>query len=228
MADFKGFPKELPAFFQKLSKNNTKLWFNEHKSDYETFVKQPCIDFVTAMGERLEAIVPTINAIPKINQSLFKIHRDVRFSPDKRPFKNNMGLWFWEGEAKRMECSGFYFHLENKQIMMGAGLYMLPKPLLERYRNAVVDKKYGKKLPTIVNKLVKNGYSIGRQHYKKTPRGFDGTHPNAEFLLFSGLHTGIDMSIPKEFFNKEMVDLAFEHYKKMLPLHQWLNEAVVG
>ena len=227
MSDFKGFPKQLPKFFQDLAENNSKLWFNENKSDYENYVKHPCIDFVNAMGEKLETLVPMINAIPKVNQSLFKIHRDVRFSPNKLPFKTNMGLWFWEGTAKRMECSGFYFHVEGKQLMLGAGLYMLPKPLLERYRNAVVHKNHGKKLPTIVKKLVKNGYTVGRKHYKKTPRGFDASHANADFLLFNGLHTGIEMKIPKEFYTADVVDLAFEHYKNMLPLHQWLTEAVV-
>ena len=228
MTEFKGFPKELPAYFQNLAKNNNKLWFNEHKSDYEDFVKQPCIDFVSAMGERLQVLVPGINAIPKINQSLFKIHRDVRFSPDKRPYKTNMGLWFWEGKGKRMECSGFYFHLEKEQILFGAGVYLFPKPLLERYRNAVVDKKHGKKLPAIVKNLAKGGYRMGGKHYKKTPRGFDASHPNAEFLLYKGLHAGIEMNIPKVFYTEKVVNLAFEHYKNMLPLHQWLNEAVVA
>ena len=227
MSDFKGFPKELPVFYRNLAKNNTKLWFNDHKSEYENFVKQPCIDFVEAMGERLEEIIPTINAIPKINKSLFKIHRDVRFSPDKRPFKTNLGLWFWEGDGKRMECSGFYFHLEGNQLMYGAGIYMLPKPLLERFRNAVVNDRHGKKLQKITTQLAKNGYTLGRKHYKKPPRGFDASHPLAEFLLFNGLHTGIEIKIPKEFYKEEIVDLAFEHYKNMLALHQWLNEAVV-
>lgn len=227
MADFKGFPKELPVFFKELTENNTKLWFNEHKREYEQFVKQPCIDFVNTMGKKLEAIVPGIHAIPKVNQSLFKIYRDVRFSSDKRPFKTNLGLWFWEGLAKRMECSGFYFHVEGTELMLGSGIYMFPKPLLARFRDGVVHDKHGKELRAVTKKMVKQGYNLGRLHYKKTPRGFDGSHPNAEYLLFNGLHTGVTTPIPDAFYAADMVDLAFQHYKNMLPLHQWLNRVVV-
>lgn len=228
MAEFEGFPKELVVFFNDLAKNNTKLWFNEHKRNYEQFVKKPCIDFVNAMGEKLETIVPGIHAIPKINQSLFKIHRDVRFSNDKRPFKTNMGLWFWEGVARRMECSGFYFHLEGNELMFGAGIYMFPKHLLENYREAVIHRKLGPELPDIIENLTGQGYNIGRKHYKKTPRGFDKTHANADLLLFNGLYSGVSMSIPDAFYSSDIVDLAFKHYHNMIPLHDWLNRAVVS
>ena len=58
------------------------------------------------MGKKLRQIAPGVNAIPKINQSLFKINRDVRFSKDKSPYKTYMGIWLWEGNRKRMESSG--------------------------------------------------------------------------------------------------------------------------
>ena len=228
MSEFTGFSKEMTGFFKELAANNTKLWFNEHKKTYKLSVKKPCMDFVDAMGQKLGTLVPGIHAIPKINQSLFKIHRDIRFSNDKRPFKTNMGLWFWEGVGKRMECSGFYFHLEEDQLMLGCGIYMFPKELLASFREAVVDKKFGKQLPGVIKKLTGNGYNIGRLHYKKTPRGFDSSHPNAEYLLYNGLHAGITMPIPDAFYSADILDLAFEHYQKMLPLHQWLNKAVVG
>ena len=110
MSAFKGFPRELVRFFNGLRKNNTKEWFQDHKQDYEDHVKQPSMEFVMAMGEKLKTVAPKIHAIPKVNQSLFRLNRDTRFSKDKRPYKANLGIWFWEGDRKRMECPGFYFH----------------------------------------------------------------------------------------------------------------------
>jgi len=117
MAKFNGFPRQYFTFFNQLKKNNTREWFEEHRGDYDEFVLDPAREFVIAMGEKLRKIAPAVNAIPKINQSLFKINRDVRFSKDKSPYKTNMGIWFWEGRGKRMESSGFYFHFADIQHM---------------------------------------------------------------------------------------------------------------
>jgi uncharacterized protein (TIGR02453 family) len=82
-------------------------------------VKGPSGAFVVSMGAKLKAISPAIKAIPKVNQSLFRVNRDTRFSADKSPYKTNLGIWFWEGEKKRMECPGFYFHLDTENLMLG-------------------------------------------------------------------------------------------------------------
>ena len=223
MTAFNGFSKELPRFFQNLKKNNTKRWFEKHRSEYEEFVMVPAREFVSAMGARLRKIAPEINAIPKINQSLFKINRDVRFSKDKSPYKTCLGIWFWEGNRKRMECSGFYFHLEGDKLMLGSGIYMFPRPLLTLYREAVVDKKLGPQLQKVANFLAEKGYQVGGKHYKRVPRGYDAAHPSSEFLLYNGLHAMVESGIPAEFYSEALVDYAFWHFQNMLPLHEWLK-----
>ena len=147
--EFHGFSKETLKFFENLKKNNTKKWFDAHRKDYESFVTQPSKAFVTAMGEKLKTEIPDIVAVPKVNKSLFRINRDTRFSPDKSPYKTNMGIYFWEGTRSRMECPGFYFHVEPNMLMLGVGMYMFPKYLFDTYRNSVVHPKYGKELAEI-------------------------------------------------------------------------------
>lgn len=226
MIAFDGFPKEMPSFFRQLQENNTKDWFQTHKNDYEAYVKRPSEEFVVAMGERLRELSPRINAIPKVNQSLFRINRDTRFGHDKRPYKTNLGILFWEGDRKRMECPGFYFHVESGKLMLGAGLYMFSSALLKRYRDAVVHKKLGPELRTTLNGLSKHGYTIGRKHYKKTPRGYEASHKNAEYLLFNGLAAMVEGDIPEEFYSPDIIDRAFSHYRRMHPLHKWLLKAL--
>ncbi|MCP4666383.1 MAG: DUF2461 domain-containing protein [Deltaproteobacteria bacterium] len=226
MTDFAGFPREMVAFFERLKGNNRKEWFDEHRKDYEDYVKHPSEAFVVTMGKRLQSISPGIQAIPKINQSLFRINRDTRFGHDKRPYKTNLGIWFWEGARKRMECPGFYFHVGDGKLMLGAGMYIFTSELLKGYREAVVHKKQGRKLKEIVRDISQKGYGIGRKHYKRTPRGYDASHENAELLLFNGLTAMIENKIPGEFYSSAIVDYAFSHFKNMLSLHRWLVQAL--
>lgn len=226
MAEFDGFSKELITFFKNLKKNNSKEWFDKHRSDYDNYVLEPAREFVVALGEKLRSIAPSVYAIPKVNHSLFRINRDTRFSKDKSPYKTNMGLWFWDGSGKRMECSGFYFHFEEKRLMLGVGFYMFPNPHLQKYRDAVVDKKLGPKLAKMVKGLTSKGYKVDGKHYKRVPRGYDDTHPNAEFLLYNGLHAMTECGIPDAFCSPAIVDFAFGHYRNMVPLHNWLKEVM--
>ena len=123
---FAGFPKQALTFFRDLSQNNTKMWFDRHREVYEQQVLVPARDFIMAMGDKLKKIAPGVQADPRVNKSLFRLNRDIRFSHDKTPYKTHLGIWFWEGARPRMECSGFYFHLEPDKVMLGSQTATLP------------------------------------------------------------------------------------------------------
>jgi uncharacterized protein (TIGR02453 family) len=226
MSAFCGFSGETITFFERLKKNNQKEWFDAHRKEYEQFVMEPARTFVLDMGERLRTIAPGIQAVPKVNQSLFRINRDTRFSRDKRPYKTNLGIWFWEGKRKRMECSGFYFHVADGKLMLGTGMYLFSPQLLNPYREAVVDKKHGRRLASAVSRVSGKGYLIGVKHYKKVPRGFDAGHERAELLLHNGLTAMEEQEIPSEFFSPAIIDYAFSGFKDMLPIHEWLRDTL--
>jgi uncharacterized protein (TIGR02453 family) len=228
MSKFVGFPREFFSYFEKLKKNNSKEWFENNRKDYEKYVLHPSREFVIEMGKKLRRIAPEINAIPKINKSLFKINRDVRFSKDKSPYKTYMGIWLWDGNRKRMESPGFYLHAENNTLFIGVGIKMFPKPVLDRYRQAVMDKKFGPELEKAVKKISDQGYMVNGKHYKKVPRGYDADHPKAEFLLYNGLTARIEENVPDAFFSDAIIDYAYSHYRNMLPLHRWLKKVLEG
>lgn len=219
---FNGFPPECVRFFEDLAENNSKQWFDENRSIYDNYVMAPARNFVIDMGERLRQIAPKINVDPRVNRSLFRINRDTRFSHDKRPYKTNLGIWFWEGKHKKMECPGFYFHLEPPHMMVGAGIYRFSKPIMDEYRNSVVHYKHGAELVKATSRLSKKGYTFSRKHYKRTPRGFDPDHKNAELLKYNGLYAGFETEIPAEFYRAGLVDFCFAKYNDMLLLHKWL------
>ncbi len=223
VSDFSGFPVECIDFFIALSSNNNKTWFDAHRGDYETFVMEPARRFVVAMGNRLKELVPGIHADPRTNRSIFRIYRDTRFSKDKTPYKTHLGIFFWEGEGPKMECPGFYFHFDSENLILGEGLYMFPKPLLERYRERVVHPVHGTELRDALKDIQKKeGLSIGGKGYKRVPRGYDPSHPNAELLLYNGLHVGETVPLPDELFSSRLIDYCMVRFRDLLPIHRWL------
>lgn len=226
MADtlqFTGFSKETLSFFRKLKRNNTKEWFDKHKEEYDRFVLDPAKAFVVAMGKKFHAENVNVRAEPKLNRTIFRIYRDTRFSPDKTPYKTHLALFFWEGNLPRMESPGFYFHVEPSKILLGLGLYMFTPKQLSRYRKAVINPEWGQNLVDILTKVSRRkDFKLGDKHYKRVPSGFDPDHPNADLLLYKGLHVWEETPIPEEFYSVKFVNYSWKKFKPFLPLHQWL------
>ena len=222
------FPQSTIKFLTALARNNNREWFekNRHRFDFELL--QPAQQFVIDLGEKLTTISPNINAIPKIDKSIFRLHRDVRFSKDKAPFKTNLGLYFWEGKGKKMECSGFYFHIEPKLFFLGTGMYMFTKDQLKKYRELVSDSARGKELNEIISKLLKKkNYQLGGKTYKKTPRGFDPNYKYNELLLHSGLYIYYESKDFSELTKKDPVTFSIKVFKEMLPIHNWFVKNLI-
>ena len=220
---FTGFNKHTLAFFKALKKNNDKVWFRQNKKDFDAHVITPAKAFVASMGEYLQELAPNIIAIPKTDRSIFRIYRDTRFGPDKSPYKTHLGIYFWEGFRPKMECPGFYFHLEPPHLMLGVGWYIFPKNTLERYRNALVHPESGEEFSRILQAISQyKNYTMGGKHYKRIPSGFDAAHTNAEYLLYSGLYAGTESNIPDEFFSQDLLDYCFQKFKPLTDLHRWL------
>ena len=224
--EFKGFPEGTLRFLRDLAKNNNKTWFDAHRESYERDYVEPARAFVTAMGARLKKLAPNLNADPRVNGSLFRINRDTRFSKDKTPYKTNLAVFFWEGDGNRMECPGFYFHLEAKSLILGTGIYLFPDTMLDRYRKAVVDPKLGaalrKAAKAVGPAFGSTGCGMPIQAYKKVPAGYDADHPNAELLKLKGLHAGTETPVPKELHSEALLDHCQARYKELAPIHRWL------
>ncbi len=229
MADqtqFRGFTKKTVSFFRALARHNDKAWFAAHRADYDEHVLAPAQAFVAAIGPRLREFAPGVHADPRIDRSIFRLYRDTRFTNDKSPFKTHLGIFLWEGDRPKMECSGFYFHLEPPVLLVGVGLYFFPPPLLDEFRQAVLHPVHGQALEDAVGLLSKRGYELGEPHYKRTPRGFDPAHPRARFLLYHGIWAGTESRLPDALYSARLIDYCLKRYRALAPLHQWLTAMV--
>lgn len=221
MTEFDGFPKKTLGFLRGLSRNNEKTWFDAHRADYERYYLEPAQGFVVAAGEALRRLQPALSAEPRVNGSIFRINRDIRFTADKHPYKDYLDLWFWEGE-RQTAVSGFYFRLTTKSLGLGAGAHRFDRDRLGEYRDAVVDPKAGPSLKRAVGATQKAGWPVEGEHFKRTPSGYDATGETERLLRFNALWTGMDEEIPNALYGPELVDYCLERWRRLIPIHRWL------
>jgi uncharacterized protein (TIGR02453 family) len=226
MIGFTGFPQETFAFLGDLAQNNTKPWFDAHRAEYEAGYVRPALAFITALGPRLRRISPNVAFEPKVNGSLFRIQRDVRFSADKTLYKTHLDLWFWHGPHRGWAAPGFFFRLAPERLILGAGMHRFEKTQLDVYRSAVVDDRSGRALAKAIKAVEAAGdYTIGGAVRKRVPAGFDAAHPRAALLLHDGLWAefGGDPAAAGE---AAFVNACVAHCAAMWPIGRWLLKEV--
>ena len=218
------FTEDVFDFFTELRMNNSKQWFDENRERYENSVVEASREFVVSLGDKLHALSEGFNAIPKVNQSMFRVNRDVRFSKNKSPYKTHLGLLFWEGDRKRMENSGVYVNIEAESCFIATGLHSFSKDVLESYRNAILSKPKAKSLQLILSRLEKK-HTISGETYKNVPRGFDKDYEFAELLKFKGIF--VMQSFPDELvYSDDLFITIVDQMQDTLELHKWFVENV--
>ncbi len=224
MSAFPGFPPETQAFLRELRDNNTREWFAANKARFDEVVKAPAVDWVAAMGARLKQLDLDIVVDLRTNGSgsLMRSARDTRFSKDKSPYKVNVAMMWWHGAGKKMQHTGFGMQVTPDDAGLMAGMFHFQKPMLEAYRQAVVDDELGEALIETAKTVAEAGYNISGLHYKTVPRGYDKDHPRVDWLKYNNFHAGTHDIAPTTITSPQLIDVCFEHFAKLAPIHHWL------
>jgi uncharacterized protein (TIGR02453 family) len=179
----RSFGPELFRFLRDLKANNTREWFAENKERYEDAVRGPALDFVSDFAPRLEEISPHFIADPRPSGgSLFRIHRDTRFSRDKSPYKTHTGIQFRHELGRDAHAPGFYLHLEPKAVFAGAGVWHPDGTALAAIRDAIVADPDGWRSATSGQRAFRRELTLGGDSLKRAPAGYDPEHPLVEDL----------------------------------------------
>lgn len=220
------FPKETFTFLKGIAANNEKAWFESHRDLYEAGYVAPAKAFVEAIGPKLRKLSPEVKFEPKINGSLSRINRDIRFSKDKRPYKDHLDLYFWHGDRKRWDSPGFWFRLTAKTAYVGAGMFGFMPDQLESFRQSVIHPRSGKALLAAVAAVRKKGdYEIGGKSRKLMPRGYDADPDRRDYLLHEGLYAGTEFDASAAL-EPGFMDLCLKHFANTWPIGKWLLEEV--
>lgn len=194
ITDFKGFPGEFFTFFKKLKQNNNREWFTENKAAYEEFVVAPMQSFIVTLEPRLVGISPRFIASPKrVGGSMFRIHRDVRFAKDKRPYKERAACQFRHEAGKDAHAPGYYLHLSPEGIEVGAGVWLPPSDKLVKIRQRIADKPEQWQQVLDAAQIKTFSHGIEGESLVRPPKGFsaDVTHlsdiKKKSFIVMQGL-----------------------------------------
>lgn len=224
---FDGFPKQTFTFLKNLAANNEKPWFDAHRADYEAYWLAPAVAFVDALGERLFDLADNIEVDPRVNGSIFRINRDVRFAKGGGPYKTHLGIRFRQ-PGRPENGPVFYVHLEPGKVLVAAGSYMLSKAGISVYREAVAAAGSGKKLARAVDAIEKAGYRLGSPDMlKRVPAPYDRDHPRGELLKRKGLVAVHEGAVPDAVQSAAFVDWCLGHLERMLPVYQWCEAHLV-
>lgn len=224
---FAGFDKSFFAFFRELAVNNERAWFEANKPRYKEMVVAPCLAFIEAVGPKLKKISPHFVADPRPNGgSMFRIHRDARFSKDKSPYKTHAGLQFRHGFGKDAHAPGFYLHLEPKQVFFGGGVWMPDAPALGKIRDAIVAKTPAWKKARNARSVIETfGDLSAGDRLIRAPKGYDPNHEMIADLRRKSFFVTTTATL-KEAGDPSFVDQVFSAYTNAKPLMKFLTEAV--
>jgi uncharacterized protein (TIGR02453 family) len=131
----KYFSNSFFKFFDELTKNNNKEWFEKNRPVYESEIKAPFRKLVEDLTEKLSKDFPEVNR--DATKAIFRINRDVRFAKDKSPYKNNVAAIFSRNGKKDEEYPGFYIHFGSKELMIGGGKYFCSKEDVAKIRQEI-------------------------------------------------------------------------------------------
>ena len=176
------FTPELFSFLSDLRENNDRDWFAANRARYEEHVLEPALAFVGAFAPRLEKISPHFVADARPSGgSLFRIHRDTRFSKDKSPYKTNLGLHFRHAHGKDVHAPGFYLHLAPGEVFAGGGIWHPDTPTATRIREAIVADAEGWRRTTRTGSFAR-AHALGGESLKRVPPWADADHPFSDDL----------------------------------------------
>jgi uncharacterized protein (TIGR02453 family) len=231
VSDFDGFRSSAFTFLRQLARHNARPWFESNRSVYEAEIRDPMKALVEEMDVRFARQAPEIVGDPR--RSIFRIHRDTRFSKDKSPYKLHAACWFYHRDAGRQVgqeaehgSAGFYFHLQPGACFLGGGIWMPPRGQLGKIRDALADNPDGF-AKTVTGPRIHRRYGELDQEamLKRLPRGFEPGHPADRWLRYQSFTLGRALN-DKDALSPRLPALLEKDFVALLPLVRWLNSAM--
>ena len=163
-------------FLRALARNNSREWFHAHKQDYEANLRQPFLRLITDLQPDVHTISEHYRADPRgVGGSLFRIHRDTRFSNDKTPYKSWSGARMFHARSKQVPAPSFYLHVQPGSCFIGAGLWQPETDTQRRIRQFIFDNPAAWKA-AVQAKVFKRRYELVGDSLVRPPRGFPADH----------------------------------------------------
>jgi uncharacterized protein (TIGR02453 family) len=229
--EFGAFSPKALRFFRSLKRHNTREWFEAHRTEYETHVRDAMRALVEEMDARLAHLAPEMLGDPR--RSIFRIYRDVRFSNDKSPYKTHAAAQFYHRDAGRgagVDAEGagasFYFHLDPGESFVAGGIWMPARPVLGRIRDALAADPEGFDAIVTAPRFRRRFGALETEAVlKRMPRGYAESHPAAKWLRYRSF-IGYRALSEAEVLSPRLPAVLERDFGILLPLVRWINDAI--
>ena len=222
---FAGFGPGLAEFLVELSQHNDRAWFEANRDRYEANVREPARAFIRAMAPRLREVSAQLTADDrKVGGSLMRVHRDVRFSKDKTPYKTNLGVQFRHRLGKDVHAPGAYVHVGTDGVFLGMGMWRPDGPSLAEIRGAIDGDPRRWKRVSRARRLTEVWRPAG-DSLKRAPKGYPADHPLIEDLRRKDFILVRDLEL-RDVEGPEVVDLAISSFARAKSYVRFLCDAI--
>ena len=166
-------------FLRDLRAHNERQWFEQYRPRYD-LARAHFEAFVTDLIVSIGAVDDLTGVTAR--ECIFRINRDVRFSPDKSPYKTHMSAVIGKG-GRKASGRAYYVHIEpGGRSMVAGGLHSPTAPELDRVRRRIADD--AAKLKRVINRrdFKRHFGSLQGDALKTAPLGYAKNHPDIELL----------------------------------------------
>lgn len=206
MVEFEGFPEAALDFYDDLELDNTKSFWEAHRSTYDSAVAAPMKALTAALGEEFG------------DAKVFRPYRDVRFAKDKTPYKTHQGAFVPCGPS-----TGWYVQIGAPGVRVGVGFYEASTARLATIRAAIADEAHGGQLEQIISELQARGWTLGGDTLKTAPRGWDINHPRIALLRHKSMTLGKDYGFDPVIHTAELADRVRSDWRQATPFLDWVS-----
>jgi uncharacterized protein (TIGR02453 family) len=206
---FTGFPAEAFEFYEGLRADNSRTYWDSHKSLYEDAVRGPLIALLADLEHEFGAA------------KLFRPYRDVRFSADKSPYKTHQGAF-----CQVASGIGYYVQVDAEAVMTAGGFHAHSRDQTGRYRAAVDAEPTGAALVDIVTKLGKAGFALGGDQVRTRPRGCPVDHPRLDLMRHEALTAHRVYPAHPRLAGASALNLIRADWRHLRPLNDWVLDNV--
>lgn len=217
-------------FLNLLKENNNKAWFDANRPLYEE-ARQEFITFVEALIEKLTIFDPELGTITS-KDCIFRINRDLRFSKDKRPYKNHFGAYIATKGGRKSIYAGYYLHVQPYDDnfltapLIAGGVYCPEPKTLRMIRNDIYD--YTNEYKKLINHpdFISNFQWLEETNPRSNPKGFPKDFPDIDLLKrkeYTFYHT-ISPELLAD--SKNLLPTLYHYFTLMKPLNDFYNRAI--
>lgn len=203
---FAGLDADAPRFFAELTADNTREWWNANKQRYDAAVRAPFEQLATELEPEFGPL------------KIFRPYRDVRFSPDKNPYKLHIGMVSQAPIA-------YYVQLSEAGMLVGGGVFDVPGPALARFRELVADDRRGPQIEAVLAPLAGEDLTLMADDALRTaPRGYPVDHPRIELLRLKRLAVARADPLADWMWTSDVFDIVSEAWRAVSAWNRWIAE----